>query len=189
MTSSTNFTIYEGNDKSYDLTITKTEIKYAQDGAASTITLASTSSDVDDFYNDLTIEITSGTGSGQSTTILDYNGTTKIATVDAWTTVPDETSEYSIASIIIDITGYKIHFTMKERINDTDAEALIRKTIISHTSPTEGQTSIPIERTDTKDVKPGFYPYDIQMDDTVPNRTTLLYGNFTIKQSVGDMEN
>jgi hypothetical protein len=63
------------------------------------ITLASTDSSVDDFYNDCTIEITAGTGAGQSRTITDYNGTTKVATITPlWDTVPDNTSRYIIYS-------------------------------------------------------------------------------------------
>lgn len=74
----------------------------AQAGAATTITLASTSSSTDDTYNGQTITITSGTGAGQSRTISDYVGATKVATVTAWTTVPDSTSVYKISGGPID---------------------------------------------------------------------------------------
>jgi len=67
-----------------------------QAGASTTITLASSASATDDIYNNYTITITSGTGAGQSKTITDYVGTTKVATVSAWTTNPDATSVYSI---------------------------------------------------------------------------------------------
>lgn len=69
----------------------------AQAGGASTITLASDESAVDDAYNGKTIAITGGTGSGQEKTISDYVGSTKVATVDsAWSTQPDNTSTYEI---------------------------------------------------------------------------------------------
>lgn len=68
----------------------------AQAGAATTITLDATSSAVDDTYNGQTITITSGTGAGQSRAISDYVGSTKIATVSAWSTTPDSTSVYKI---------------------------------------------------------------------------------------------
>jgi len=69
----------------------------AQAGSSNTITLAATSSDIDDIYNNFTISITDGTGSGQSKTISNYVGSTKVATVSSnWTTNPDNTSKYSI---------------------------------------------------------------------------------------------
>ncbi len=70
----------------------------AQAGAASTITLAADASATDDAYNNATIHIVGGTGSGQSRTISDYVGSTKVAAVDAdWTTQPDATSVYEIS--------------------------------------------------------------------------------------------
>ncbi len=53
----------------------------AQAGTANTITLAADEAAVDDFYTNMVIEITGGTGEGQKRTITDYVGATKIATV------------------------------------------------------------------------------------------------------------
>jgi hypothetical protein len=64
--------------------------------SATTITLATGASDVDDLYNDLTITITGGTGIGQSRIITDYVGSTLVATVATWTTTPDTNSTYEI---------------------------------------------------------------------------------------------
>ena len=62
-------------------------------GTANTITLDSGASAVDDYYNNLSVFITSGTGSGQLRTVSDYVGSTKVATVSVnWTTNPDNTS-------------------------------------------------------------------------------------------------
>jgi len=75
----------------------------AQAGGASTITLAAGESAINDYYNGYTIEITGGLGSGQTRTISDYNGTSKVATVSAaWTTQPDNTSTYEIYSVECD---------------------------------------------------------------------------------------
>lgn len=72
----------------------------AQAGAATTITLAAGASAADDFYNNLYIVTTGGTGSGQTRLITDYVGSTKVATVDAaWTVTPDATTTYSIQSV------------------------------------------------------------------------------------------
>jgi hypothetical protein len=73
----------------------------AQSGTVQTITLASTASSVNGAYNEMTIDIVSGTGSGQRRIISLYNGTTKIATVDtAWDTIPDNTSQYRVNGVI-----------------------------------------------------------------------------------------
>ena len=77
---------------------TITLIGTAQAGANTTITLTSSASATNDRYNTFTISITGGTGSGQSKTITDYVGSTKIAIVDSsWAINPDATSIYSIA--------------------------------------------------------------------------------------------
>lgn len=69
----------------------------AQAGGASSITLRSGASAVNNIYNDQVAFISSGTGSGQSNRILSYDGTTKIATVEtAWATQPDSTSVYVV---------------------------------------------------------------------------------------------
>jgi parallel beta-helix repeat protein len=79
------------------LPVVTKETGTAQAGAASTITLASDASALDDEYNSLAIEITAGTGAGQIKTISDYVGSTKVATVSAaWDTQPDNTSVYNI---------------------------------------------------------------------------------------------
>ena len=71
----------------------------AQAATSSTITLKSASSSVDDIYVGMFIEITSGTGVGQTRLCEDYNGTTKVLEVHpAWTTAPDNTSQYDITS-------------------------------------------------------------------------------------------
>ena len=65
-------------------------------GAATTITLQSTASAQTDAYINSTITLTGGTGSGQSRTIQDYDGPTRVATVAAWVTVPNATTTYSV---------------------------------------------------------------------------------------------
>lgn len=71
----------------------------AQAGAASTITLDASASATDDFYNQMEIKITGGTGSGQRRIITDYVGASKVATVHkAWTTQPTSSSTFEIRS-------------------------------------------------------------------------------------------
>ncbi len=73
----------------------------AQSAAANTITLAASASAVDDIYNEMLIEITAGTGSGQVRKIIDYNGASQVATVEAvWDPVPDATAIYRIDTAV-----------------------------------------------------------------------------------------
>jgi hypothetical protein len=74
----------------------------AQAGAASSITLNAGASATTNFYLGKLIEITSGTGAGQTATVTAYDGTTKVATVGvAWATAPDATSVFRILDGIL----------------------------------------------------------------------------------------
>ncbi len=68
----------------------------AQAGAATTITLVSGASAVNDFYKNDGIYLLSGTGAGQFRFITGYVGATKVATVATWATNPDATSVYVV---------------------------------------------------------------------------------------------
>ncbi len=69
----------------------------AQSGSATEIVLAAADTNVDDYYNGMLIEITSGKGAGQYTRITDYVSSTKTATVsDSWSPSLDATSVYTI---------------------------------------------------------------------------------------------
>lgn len=77
----------------------------AQAGAASTITLDSGASAIDDFYVGCIVKTTGGTGGGggsgslgnQARVITDYVGSTKVATVEpSWETNPDSTTTFAI---------------------------------------------------------------------------------------------
>lgn len=81
----------------------------AQGGASSTITLANPTATttlgdvkvIDNYYKGCYVEIMSGTGEGQIRKIKQYDGATKIATIEPnWSTAPNATSVYSIISPI-----------------------------------------------------------------------------------------
>jgi hypothetical protein len=75
----------------------------AQGGGATSIILDASASSTDDIYNGATITITGGTGAGQVRTISDYVGATDSALVSvAWTTVPNNTSTFTINSHLVD---------------------------------------------------------------------------------------
>ena len=74
----------------------------AQAGGSTTITLASGESSIDDYYNGSVIFLTGGTGAKQYRQITDYDGMTKVATVDsAWGTNPDSSTTYQIMGRIV----------------------------------------------------------------------------------------
>lgn len=72
----------------------------AQAGATSTITLDSGASAVNDFYNGCFVNITNNTPSnvlGQARRIIDYVGSTKVATIEGqWGTNPSSSSTFEI---------------------------------------------------------------------------------------------
>lgn len=83
---------------------------YAQAATSTSITLASTASATDGFYNGSYISIIAGTGTGQTQLITAYNGTTKVATVSSWTTTPDITSKYTFGSgYVLATSGHVFH--------------------------------------------------------------------------------
>jgi len=63
-----------------------------------TLQLPDFASDIDGFYVGQAAKITSGTGAGQQRTIILYDGTNRLATLEsAWDTLPDGTSRYRIS--------------------------------------------------------------------------------------------
>lgn len=68
----------------------------AQAGASTSITLDASASATTDFYINHLVLLTGGTGVGQARYITAYNGTTKVATVAAWATNPDNTSTFAL---------------------------------------------------------------------------------------------
>ncbi len=73
----------------------------AQTGSTSnTIKLDAAASATDNLYTGDLVTITSSTGVGQSRTILSYNGTTKVATIDRnWSVTPTNTSTFDILAL------------------------------------------------------------------------------------------
>ena len=56
-------------------------------------------SETDDIYNDQYLYVVSGTGVGQTRVVRDYTGTTRVFTVDTWTTNPDTASVILILNV------------------------------------------------------------------------------------------
>lgn len=83
----------------------------------------------------------------------------------------------------IDITGYTVWFTVKERESDIDANAIIQKEVTSHSDPTNGETTIDLTNSDM-DINPKTYYYDIQWKDTNDKIKTILKAKFIVKKRI-----
>ncbi|HIA17934.1 MAG TPA: hypothetical protein EYN70_00675, partial [Planctomycetaceae bacterium] len=71
------------------------EIPFGESNSANKMYLAATASSSYEAYTGLTIEITGGTGVGQTSAIYSYDGSNRLATLlTPWTVVPDATSIY-----------------------------------------------------------------------------------------------
>ncbi len=89
----------------YMMDATRGRFGTAQAGSATTITLDAGASAIDNRYSGYNILLSAGTGgglpgtAGQERTIVSYNGTTKVATVDSvWGTNPDNTTVFKLIS-------------------------------------------------------------------------------------------
>ena len=76
--------------------------RVCQGATANKITLDSSASSEDDYYNNLFIGIVGGDGYGELFLITDYDGATKTATISGtWTTTPNTNSIYTISGTIL----------------------------------------------------------------------------------------
>lgn len=93
--------------------------------APATIKLSDTSSSITNYYANMFIDITAGTGSGQQKQITSYNPTTKVAIIIGnWSVVPDVTSQYQInlgQIKTIKVRDFGINYTSSIAANFTQA--------------------------------------------------------------------
>ena len=124
-----------------------TDTGTAQAGAASTITLkSSTSFSSDDQANGMFVTLTSGTGSGQTRHISDYVASTKVATVyPAWDTAPDNTTGYKVEPFAATAVGEYAQVTSTfgraryvEFISSTEMKAVVEVNFFDTSAITAG---------------------------------------------------
>ena len=137
----------------------------------------------DDYYNTWTIEITAGTGSGQSRTVSDFVSATGTITVSSgWTTNPDSTSSYKIsptgfAEPATEFTAGTMHTL------DNIFENLIR-------FPASGQTSTFATADDGDLEKGATLCYQDNADGTVTDLNTgLMWELKTDDSGIHDKDN
>ncbi|WP_427007183.1 hypothetical protein [Pseudarthrobacter sp. H2] len=85
----------------------------------------------------------------------------------------------------VNITGWTIYFTVKKTVRDTDAQALISKTVTSHSGPTQGITYVPISYGESSLPVRG-YVYDIKSVDAGGARQSSGVGTLIVSDVVRD---
>jgi len=90
--------------------------------------------------------------------------------------------------LVIDITDFKIFFTVKSDLTIEDTESIpaeLQKDVTVHTSPLEGESTIEILNSDTEDLE-GNYFYDIKIetDDSPVKIYTVLRGIVNFSKGV-----
>jgi len=116
-----------------------------------TITLDIDSHPSNDFYNDYKIKIIGGNGEGEERTIIDYNGSTKIATLDSnWIIQPDNFSIFRIYNKI-----WKVG-TIDE-VFSTD----LRGHLFDYSTCFEALNKAKLQYLDSNTNLPGYFTYDV----------------------------
>jgi len=82
----------------------------------------------------------------------------------------------------VDLTGATVFFTVKRNIQDTDAKALISKTVTSFTSPTTGDVAITLTANDVDYV--GEFYYDIKVKFTSGIISSVFADKFILADHV-----
>lgn len=88
--------------------------------------------------------------------------------------------------VAINLTGYTFYMTVKSKLDDSDENAIFKKTVTSIPQATSGIVTIDIVRADTLNKKPGIYPYDIKYKDDGGEVRTVIYGKFKLTQTATD---
>ena len=78
----------------------------------------------------------------------------------------------------LDITGWKLYLTIKYSPDDLDADAVLSKTVTSHTFPLLGRSKITMTAAETNSLY-GDYYYDIQYKKPAGTIQTALSGKMS----------
>lgn len=91
------------------------------------------------------------------------------------------------SGIAIDLTGYTFYMTIKYELTDSDANAMIKKTITTIPNPELGIVTITLDRSDTQNMAGGVYVYDIKYLTSGTLTKTIIRGNFNLIKGVTDI--
>lgn len=84
----------------------------------------------------------------------------------------------------VDITGWKIYFTIKKDPLMTDVQASLKKDITEHDDPINGISSIHLSSSETRVLTPFLYYFDIQVKKTDDTILTILVDRLDVKADV-----
>lgn len=84
----------------------------------------------------------------------------------------------------IPITGWKIYFTMKRDLSYSDDEADLKIDVITHDDPENGISSIHLSNSQTDELEPAMYFYDIQIKKPDNTVLTVIVGEIEVKADV-----
>ena len=84
---------------------------------------------------------------------------------------------------VIDLTSSTVFFTVKRKVTDTDAEAIIKKETSAFDDPLTGVAIISLAPADTTDLS-GVYSYDVQLKDNDGNISSSDKGKFIILRDI-----
>jgi len=79
----------------------------------------------------------------------------------------------------LDLTNFKLFFTVKDSTDDADSSAKIAKVVTAHSDPTAGKTTLVIDAADIDDLD-GSYVYDFQLVNASGAPTTVLIGMLNV---------
>ena len=82
------------------------------------------------------------------------------------------------------ITGWKIYFTMKKHLTQSDDEADLKCDVTEHDDPENGKTSIHLTNGQTDNLEPGMYFFDIQVKKSDGVIKTILNGQVNVVADV-----
>lgn len=83
----------------------------------------------------------------------------------------------------IDLTGATVFFTVKKRLSDVDADAVIEKEITVFDAPETGVAELALDTDDTNIVATSYF-YDIQLKDTNGKIVSSGRDKFIVNQDV-----
>ena len=85
--------------------------------------------------------------------------------------------------VAIDLTNGTVFFTVKRKVTDTDAEAVISEESSVFEAPLTGVAIISLAPADTAELE-GVYSYDVQLKDNDGNISSSDKGKFVILKDV-----
>jgi len=95
----------------------------------------------------------------------------------------DFTLTFKTNGVPVDITGWKIYFTVKRSQNDADIDAIIKKDWTVHSDPTGGISKFSLTNTETE-ILPAMYVSDFQVKKSDEKIRTLKVLPFEVHTDI-----